>query len=392
MSNQLKRMTFSIFMDMGTLGSDRYAAGVLQSWQQRAAKIQESPEEFDFSQSRFHKDIYLSGMFLYMLAPNLCKAIAGALGPEQINLGTLRQVFARSGFNLGDGSAASLASDGMVDEIVTRLKPLLGQNDTVALVNEIVSRLGAGAGQQPSQDSLVEEIVARLVQQQPQQSSQDGLVEEIVARLAQQQSQQPSQDSLVEEIVARLGQQQAQQQSQQSSQDGLVDEIVARLAQQQPQQSSQDSLVEEIVARLAQQQPQQPSQDGLVDEIVARLAQQQPQQSSQDGLVDEIVSRIGEQQPTELDHEQLAEAIVGKLPAGGAETDLGPVQNSIQLLSRQLEEQSKLIRDQHRLIQRLLSSPISSAGSAGAEDIEPLIEDLSNQVANMKKIKAKGIF
>ena len=41
MSSQLKRMTFSIFMDPGALESDRYAAGILQSWYQRARKIQD---------------------------------------------------------------------------------------------------------------------------------------------------------------------------------------------------------------------------------------------------------------------------------------------------------------------------------------------------------------
>jgi len=32
MSSQLKRMTFSIYMDPGALESDRYAVGVLQNW------------------------------------------------------------------------------------------------------------------------------------------------------------------------------------------------------------------------------------------------------------------------------------------------------------------------------------------------------------------------
>ena len=54
MSSQLKRMTFSIYMDPGALESDRYAVGVLQNWYQRARKIQEGTEEFDFSKSRFH--------------------------------------------------------------------------------------------------------------------------------------------------------------------------------------------------------------------------------------------------------------------------------------------------------------------------------------------------
>lgn len=272
MSSQLKRMTFSIYMDPGALESDRYAVGVLQNWYQRARKIQDGSEEFDFSKSRFHKDIYLSGMFMYVLAPNLCKAIANALGPEQVSMTTLRHAFASCGFNLGEGSTpAQPAADVMVEQIVARLSPRLGQGDTGGLVDEIVQRLG-------------------------------------------QQAAVPSSDSLVEEIVSRLGE-------------------------------------------------QQPTE--LWDEL-------------RQGM------------PAPLDHEQLAEAIAGKLPSATGEQDLAPLQSSIQQLSRQLEEQSRLIREQHRLIQRLASAPGRQMTAAG--EAEPLVEDLSNQVANMKKVKAKGIF
>ncbi|MFB2854083.1 hypothetical protein [Aeromonas allosaccharophila] len=252
MSSQLKRMTFSIYMDPGALESDRYAVGVLQNWYQRARKIQDGTEEFDFSKSRFHKDIYLSGMFMYVLAPNLCKAIANALGPEQVSMTTLRHAFASCGFNLGEvAGEAQPATDVMIDEIVARLAPQLGQSDTTSLVDEIVSRLG---------------------------------------------EQQPA----------------------------------------------------------------------------------------------EMWDELRQGMPAALDHDQLAEAIAGKLPSAGAEQDLAPLASSIQLLSRQLEEQSRLIREQHRLIQRLASAPARQ--SAVGTEAEPLIEDLSSQVANMKKVKAKGIF
>lgn len=272
MSSQLKRMTFSIYMDPSALESDRYAVGVLQNWYQRARKIQDGAEEFDFSKSRFHKDIYLSGMFMYVLAPNLCKAIANALGPEQVSMTTLRHAFASCGFNLGEGEAAGLpVADAMIDQIVARLAPHLGQSDTRSLVDEIVQRLG-----QPSSV---------------------------------------------------------------------------------------------------------PTQDDLVDEIVSRLGEQQPT-----ALWDELRQGL----PSALDHDLLAEAIAGKLPSAGSEQDLAPLASSIQLLSRQLEEQSRLIREQHRLIQRLASAPMRQ--SAIGVEAEPLIEDLSSQVANMKKVKAKGIF
>lgn len=291
MSSQLKRMTFSIFMDPGALESDRYAAGILQSWYQRARKIQDDVEEFDFSKSRFHKDIYLSGMFLYVLAPSLCKGMANAFGPEQVNLATLRHVFAGCGFDLGEGATPAM-TDTLIDEIVARLAPRLEQGDSASLVEEIVQRLG-----------------------QPQTAA--------------------SQVHLVDEIVQRLGQ----------SQGGL-------------------------------------SQADLVDEIVSRLGEQQPA-----GRWDELKQGL----PAPLDHELLAEAIAGKLPSAAAEPDLAPLAGSIQQLSRQLEEQSRLIREQHLLIQRLASQPGRQVGG-NEPGAEPLIEDLSSQVASMKRVKAKGIF
>ncbi|UBO76039.1 hypothetical protein KYK33_13035 [Aeromonas rivuli] len=285
-------MTFSIYMDPGALESDRYAVGVLQNWYQRARKIQDGAEEFDFSKSRFHKDIYLSGMFMYVLAPNLCKAVANALGPEQVSLMTLRHAFASCGFTLGEGSEASpSAGDAMVDQIVARLGPRLGQGNSGALVDEIVSRLG-------------------------------------------QQAATPDQDYLVDEIVSRLGQQAAM-----------------------------------------------PDQGNLVDEIVSRLGEQQPTE-----LWDEIRQGL----PGSLDPEQLADAIAGRLPAA-AEPDLAPLASSILQLSRQLEEQSRLIREQHSLIQRLASQPGRSV-DLDKRTAEPLFEDLSSQVANMKKVKARGLF
>lgn len=175
MSSQLKRMTFSIYMDPGALESDRYAVGVLQNWYQRARKIQDSSEEFDFSRSRFHKDIYLSGMFMYVLAPNLCKAIANALGPEQVSMTTLRHAFASCGFNLGEVAGdAQPAADAMIDEIVARLAPQLGQRDTTSLVDEIVSRLGE---QQPA------EMWDELRQGLPAALDHDQLAEAIAGKL-----------------------------------------------------------------------------------------------------------------------------------------------------------------------------------------------------------------
>lgn len=241
MSSQLKRMTFSIYMDPGALESDRYAVGVLQNWYQRARKIQDGIEEFDFSKSRFHKDIYLSGMFMYVLAPNLCKAIANALGPEQVSMTTLRHAFASCGFNLGDGSATGLpATDAMIDQIVARLAPQLGLSDTSALVDEIVSRLGE---QQPT------ELWDELRQGLPTPLDHALLAEAIVGKLpatAAEQDLLPLQSS-----IQQLSRQLEEQSRLIRDQHRLIQRLASAPVRQGAAGTEADPLIEDLSSQVA---------------------------------------------------------------------------------------------------------------------------------------------
>ena len=115
-------------------------------------------EEFDFSKSRFHKDIYLSGMFLYVLAP-ACARDGQRLRPEQVNLATLRHVFAGCGFDLGEGQIPRH------DRHPDRRDewpgwPRLEQGTRPPWWREMVQRLG----QPQTRVHLVDEIVQRLGQ------------------------------------------------------------------------------------------------------------------------------------------------------------------------------------------------------------------------------------
>lgn len=241
MSSQLKRMTFSIYMDPGALESDRYAVGVLQNWYQRARKIQDGSEEFDFSKSRFHKDIYLSGMFMYVLAPNLCKAIANALGPEQVSMTTLRHAFASCGFNLGEGSAsAQPAADVMIEQIVARLSPRLGQGDTGGLVEEIVSRLGE---QQPT------ELWDELRQGMPAPLDHEQLAEAIAGKLpsaAGEQDLAPLQSS-----IQQLSRQLEEQSRLIREQHRLIQRLASAPGRQMTAAGDTEPLVEDLSNQVA---------------------------------------------------------------------------------------------------------------------------------------------
>ena len=115
-------------------------------------------------------------------------------------------------------------------------------------------------------------------------------------------------------------------------------------------------------------------------------------------LVDEIVSHIGEQQPTGL-WDEVEAGVAGPArsrSAGrghrGQAADGGRggsgLAGSIQLLSRQLEEQSRLIPR---------AAPPDPApgqparpGAGSSELAEPSLRISQNQVASMKKVQGRG--
>lgn len=56
--------------------SDRLAMAALQRWYQRGHKFNINTDSFDFFSLKLHKDIYLSGLFLSLLEPELVKCFA----------------------------------------------------------------------------------------------------------------------------------------------------------------------------------------------------------------------------------------------------------------------------------------------------------------------------
>ena len=161
MSSQLKRMTFSIFMDPGALESDRYAAGILQSWYQRARKIQDDVEsslQEPFSQGHLperHVPVRAG------TEPARGWPMPGPGAGEPLDPAPcLRQLRLRS------GEGAPVATDTLIDEIVARLAPSWGRGQP-GLADEIVSVWVSRRRPTRDPDSLVDEIVSRIGEQQP---------------------------------------------------------------------------------------------------------------------------------------------------------------------------------------------------------------------------------
>lgn len=93
MSSQLKRVNYSIYLNPVNSLSDRYAVGVMQKWVNERKSMLDNPDAgMDLHNSlHMHKNIYLSGMFLHLLSPALSAGLSTCLGDDTIKMATLKQ-------------------------------------------------------------------------------------------------------------------------------------------------------------------------------------------------------------------------------------------------------------------------------------------------------------
>lgn len=86
MDNRFKKISYSIYLDPTQNQSDFYAYKLMQQWSKQQKQFAEDPSAAIelHNQIHVHKDIYLSGLFLYQLKPELAKAMASTLTQETI--------------------------------------------------------------------------------------------------------------------------------------------------------------------------------------------------------------------------------------------------------------------------------------------------------------------
>ncbi|MGF1785789.1 hypothetical protein L4D00_08345 [Photobacterium swingsii] len=117
MSSQLKRVNYSIYLDLVKSQSDRFAVGVMQKWVDERKQLVENPSDAAalHSSLHMHKTIYLAGMYMYLLSPALSQGLVDNLGKDTVDIPTLRRQLEICGFQLDNAETADLS--GMLEQI-----------------------------------------------------------------------------------------------------------------------------------------------------------------------------------------------------------------------------------------------------------------------------------
>lgn len=87
MSSRFKKVSLALYLDPTQSKADSYAFTTLSSWAKRRQELSlDASATMELHQLvHVHKDIYLSGLFLYQLKPELAKSMAAALASDKIS-------------------------------------------------------------------------------------------------------------------------------------------------------------------------------------------------------------------------------------------------------------------------------------------------------------------
>ncbi|SDJ38475.1 hypothetical protein SAMN04488540_107158 [Ferrimonas sediminum] len=165
------RIRCSFTLEPELHGSHQYAVDTLRQWQQQERGRGDSKEVAQQRRNGFHRDLYLSGLFLQQLSPQLPAMLAQALVEERLQGQTLTQLLAASGVSVDSDSGAGL-SDGQWTKLTSMLKTSMAAPKASTEVNLA-----------PLQQQL-EQLV-----KQPQTTQPDSDLSGALAQLEQQQQQ-----------------------------------------------------------------------------------------------------------------------------------------------------------------------------------------------------------
>ncbi|WJG22703.1 hypothetical protein [Vibrio furnissii] len=216
MSNRFKRVSFALYLDPKQSSADNFAFNTMLGWSKKRQELAaDATAAMELHQLvHIHKHIYLSGLYLHTLKPELAMSLASALSTESINTQSLldmlklHQIEPQSAAGLGEAmcqtladkvaasvqaqlsaaapSDASAMSDGVASVLaqVQRLEETLTSHITPAssaegeqvqelkrlivkqsqLIHQLIGSLKQGAvvGQESSNDASAEPVEARL--------------------------------------------------------------------------------------------------------------------------------------------------------------------------------------------------------------------------------------
>ncbi|KLV06594.1 hypothetical protein ABT56_08155 [Photobacterium aquae] len=164
MTNQLKRVNCSLFLDPVNSDADRYAVSIMQRWVEERKQLVENPSAGKALHENLHKhkDIYLSGLFLHLLSPALTRQLATVLSPSNVTMATLGQKLEMCGLvlpNKGQDAATSTARSADVEQELVQLRQTM-----MSQLAEVSDQVSATA---QVQAETLTDAMAQLQQQAP---------------------------------------------------------------------------------------------------------------------------------------------------------------------------------------------------------------------------------
>lgn len=165
MTNSVREVQVTLTLDPQQ-ASDNLALATLQRWYQRAEILNKETDNFDFFSLPLHKDIYLSGLLLCLLDPNLVKFLSRNLQVNNLNSEFLQHSLEEHRLIAGrEASTAEPSGQLTPDELATQIADKL---------NPLLSALGKATGQRKLRDAL-QASVDTLAQQLQEQN---GLIQQ----------------------------------------------------------------------------------------------------------------------------------------------------------------------------------------------------------------------
>ncbi len=344
MSNRFKKVSLSLYLDPRQSSSDRIAYSTLADWAKKRQQYAADPSAaVDLHNIvHVHKDIYLSGLFLHLLKPELATSLASSLSADAINQQVLVDVM--NSHQISPSNSGQAIDQSQLLEAIT-------QQVQTALSSELAEQFQSSRG----------EIDAATSELKSQLSSE--FAEQI-------QSSRDEIGAATNELKAQLSSELTQQvQSSRSEIDSATSELKSQIERMEAERIRQLEQQQE----LAVNNPQ-----GINADLAEALNSQ---------LKDVLQSHFSE-------HQSSAGA------SSSVEFDTDALTDKLASIVRQRDEEQKqqlaelnaLIKKQSQLLKKLsLNQPIASVDVDDSVDLSSP-EQVEKRLANVQKMKKKRVF
>ncbi len=338
MSNRFKRVSFSLYLDPKNSIPDSFTFNTMIDWKKKSKELANDSDANAGAELHniihVHKDIYMSGLFLHRLKPELAKSTAAALSATTINSDTLLNI---------------LKVHGIEPESTTNAAG--GNIDTEALSTNIAK--------------VVEETIAyKLSNIQSDAANNQELTQLFDERfkLLQQQLEQP-QDVANLELIAAIGEKLDTLASNNYSSEAITALLDERFEQ------LQQKIAEQVSIPSVEAMPTSQHDEQLLAMINEKLDALQQADSGQT-----TASAAG------LDTQALGQEIAASV------NDQLDTQKEIVELQQLVGKQNTLI---NQLLQLVKSQGVSVQGGASGASGQA---DTEERLARVQSVKKKGVF